>query len=123
MLFLNKEKMLFDKFLGEYMMTYANIIEAFEFMWGNFPEPVMLVHKTREILAVNKACRNTGRVVGKKCSSIGSSEKHKRCLADTALESNRAAFSKSEVRGKTIISYWVPVSGYTDIYIHFSVRV
>jgi len=32
-----------------------SIIEAFDLMWGQFPEPVTLVHKHRTVLAVNEA--------------------------------------------------------------------
>jgi hypothetical protein len=29
-------------------MVDSNVVEAFHLMWGNFPEPVMLVNKRRE---------------------------------------------------------------------------
>lgn len=102
-------------------MVDAKVIEAFQLMWGKFPEPVMLVHKTRDILAVNDACSKLGGVVGIKCSSIGAPERHKGCLANQALASQQAAYSKSEADGKTIIGFWIPVSEYPDIYVHFGV--
>lgn len=102
-------------------MIDSKVIDAFHLMWGNFPEPVMLVHKTREILAVNEACSKLGGVVGIKCSSIGEPERHKRCLANQALASQRAAYSKNESDGKTVIGFWIPVVDYPDIYVHFGI--
>lgn len=102
-------------------MIDAKIVEAFHLMWGNFPEPVMLVHKTREILAVNEACRSAGGTPGIKCSQIGSPDRHKGCLANQAIASQQAAYSQNEVDGKTIIGYWIPIPGHPDIYVHFGV--
>lgn len=102
-------------------MVDTKIVEAFQLMWGNFPEPVMLVHKSREILAVNKACSQAGGVVGIKCSSIGTPEQHKRCRANQALASQQATYVKSETNGKVVIGYWIPVEGNPDIYVHFGV--
>ncbi|SHI79108.1 hypothetical protein [Propionispora hippei] len=102
-------------------MTDAKVIEAFQMMWGNFPDPVMLVHKSREILAVNASYNKLGVVPGIKCSSMGTPERHKRCLANKALASQQAAFFKGEVNGKSVIGFWIPVVGYPDIYVHFGV--
>ncbi|AIF54108.1 hypothetical protein [Pelosinus sp. UFO1] len=101
----------------------AKVIEAFHMMWDNFPEAVMLIHKSREILAVNNACRNAGGVVGGKCSELGGSERHKGCLANQAIATNKATYSKSEVGGKEIIGYWIPLTDYPDIYVHFGVGI
>lgn len=35
-------------------MDNQNVIDAFHMMWDNFPEPVMLIQKSRHIYAVNK---------------------------------------------------------------------
>ena len=35
-------------------MSDNEIIQAFHLMWGNFPEPVMITQKSREMIAVNK---------------------------------------------------------------------
>jgi hypothetical protein len=99
----------------------SKVIDAFHLMWGNFPEPVMLVHKSRDILAVNEACSKLGGVVGIKCASIGAPEQHKGCLANQALASRRATYSKNESNGKTIIGFWVPVADSSDIYVHFGI--
>ena len=34
-------------------MTDEQIIEAFHAMWDNFPESIMLIKKSREIIALN----------------------------------------------------------------------
>ena len=34
-------------------MSDNEIIQAFHLMWGNFPEPVMITQKSREMIAVN----------------------------------------------------------------------
>ena len=102
-------------------MADEKVIEAFQMMWGNFPDPVMLVHKSREILAVNTACSKAGGVPGIKCSSIGGPERHKGCQANRALASQQAVFCKGESDGKSIIGYWIPVEGYPEIYVHLGV--
>ncbi len=102
-------------------MVDSKVIEAFDLMWGKFPEPVMLVHKTREILAVNEACRDAGGVVGRKCSQNGTPEQHKGCLANQALAAQETKYSKSKKGDKEIIGFWQPVTGYPDIYVHFGI--
>lgn len=102
-------------------MVDSKISEAFQLMWGKFPEPVMLVHKSREILAVNEACQNAGGTAGIKCSSIGTPDRHKGCLANQALASGQASYCKSDANGKTIIGYWIPVADHPEIYVHFGV--
>ena len=37
-----------------------SVIEAFHLMWDEFPEPAQLHHKSRMILAVNKASAALG---------------------------------------------------------------
>ncbi len=102
-------------------MTDAKVIEAFNLMWGNFPEPVMLVHKTREILAVNEACRKAGGVAGDKCSEKGSPEQHQGCLANQALATQQAKYLKTKSGAREVIGYWIPLTGYPDIYVHFGI--
>ena len=69
-------------------MVDQKILEAFQLMWGPFPEPVMLVHKDRTILAVNDLCRSIGTPIGIKCFSLnmeGGKTTCKRCKANMAL--------------------------------------
>lgn len=102
-------------------MVDTKVIEAFNLMWGKFPEPVMLVHRTREILAVNEVSRNAGGVTGSKCSEKGSPEQHKGCLANQALATQQAKYSRAKVGEREVIAHWIPVTGYPDIFVHFGV--
>ena len=102
-------------------MVDSKIIEAFHLMWGKFPEPVCLIHKSREIIAVNEVCQKNGGVIGVKCFSKDSSEPHKYCLANQALASQQATYSKGESYEKEVIGYWIPVTDCPEIYVHFAV--
>ena len=104
-------------------MSDHELIEAFHVMWGNFPEPTTLVHKSRKILAVNKACRALGMEAGMNCAKFGPPESHRGCLANQALRSQQPAYRKVESGGKEIISYWLPVEGWPEIYVHFGIGV
>ena len=52
-------------------MTDQEVIQAFHIMWDNFPEPVTITQRSREIIAVNKKAAELGLTAGIKCSSIG----------------------------------------------------
>lgn len=104
-------------------MIDSKVIEAFQLMWGNFPEPVTLVRKSREVVSVNAACRLIGRVEGMNCATQGAPEAHKGCLANQALATQQPAFKKIKFGDKEIISYWLPVDGYPDLFVHFGVGV
>ena len=105
------------------MVVDANVIDAFQLMWGSFPEPVTLVHKSREVIAVNAACESIGRVEGMNCATHGAPEAHKGCLANQALSTQQPAFKKSKFGDREIISYWLPLAGYPELFIHFGVGV
>lgn len=104
-------------------MVYDKVIEAFHLMWGNFPEGVQLTHKNREIIALNTACERFGRVKGMVCSSHGAPEGHKGCLANQALSTQQPIYKKSKFGEREIITYWLPVDGYPELFIHFGVGV
>jgi hypothetical protein len=105
-------------------MDDSKAIEAFHLMWGNFPEPVALVHKSREVIAVNAICLSTGRMeAGMNCAKPGLSDSHKGCLANKALDARKAAFRKIKYGTREIISFWVPVDGYPELFVHFGVGV
>ena len=36
------------------------VLDAFRMMWGLYPEPVMLIHAGREIIAMNKRAESLG---------------------------------------------------------------
>ncbi|SFL93599.1 hypothetical protein [Pelosinus propionicus] len=104
-------------------MIDSKVIEAFHLMWGNFPEPVQLTHKNREIIALNAACQKFGRTEGMKCSTHGAPEAHKGCLANQALDTQQPTFKKIKFGEREIITYWLPIEGYPELFIHFSVGV
>ena len=99
------------------------LVKAFHLMWGNFPEPATLVHKSREVIAVNAACQIIGRVAGMNCAKHGAPEAHRGCLANQALSTQQPAFRKSNSGEKEVIAYWLPVDGYPELFIHFGVGV
>ena len=105
-------------------MVEEKVINAFHLMWGKFPEAVMLVHKSREILAVNEAAEKLGRVPGMKCSQIGPPEGHRICQANKALAEQQAKYVKYlklDGGGKELIGVWSPLADGSDVYVHFSI--
>jgi hypothetical protein len=96
------------------------LTEAFSLMWGTYPAPASLVHKSRTIIAVNEACRAGGREPGMNCAEWDTPERHRGCLADRALKEQTAQYK--EVRGAagTFRVYWLPVPGHPDFYVHFT---
>ena len=97
------------------------VIEAFHVMWDNFPEPVSLVHKSREVLAVNKAHFLEP---GMFCSKTGLNGPHVGCLANKALAEQAAVavLNHSPFENKHVIGYWIPLDGHPDYFIHTGVR-
>ncbi len=90
------------------------VLNAFHLMWGNFPEGVSLVHKSRQVMAVNKAMEKMGVVrPGMNCAKVGSPEAHKGCLANK--------FVPLPLPGRDAVSFWIPLGEYPDFFLHFSV--
>jgi len=106
-------------------MIDAHVIEAFEMMWGLFPEPVMLVHRNRTILAVNQQARGLGLPAGIKCSSLNpanhTDDNCAQCQAAASLREGEAKWMFGEHGGRKIRGFWVPLAGVPDVYLHFSV--
>ncbi|MBC9784359.1 hypothetical protein H1S01_07520 [Heliobacterium chlorum] len=96
------------------------LAKAFELMWGKFPEPVMLIHRSRTVIAVNECCKQYGGVPGTKCNAVNP-EKHKGCKANVALDKNEA-IRQDSLSGETkIIGYWIPLTCVPDYYVHFGI--
>jgi hypothetical protein len=97
------------------------VIDAFHLMWDNFPDPVSLVHKSREVAAVNKAHYLEPGVI---CARTGREGSHAGCRANEALKSGKAIVcpNHSEAEDKERITYWIPLDGHSDYYVHLSVR-
>lgn len=100
----------------------AELAEAFQRMYGNFPESAMLLHKSKRIVALNDAARALGREPGNICAQLGPPEMHAGCLAHKAVNEQRAMYKAvTTPQGRSLIVYWLPVTGHADYYVHFSV--
>ena len=95
------------------------LIAAFEMMWGKYHEPVTLTHRNFTIIAVNEACKATGQVAGVKCNATNPGL-HKGCQAMEALKTNQSKIVTSDRDGIHWTSFWIPVSGFPDYFIHFT---
>lgn len=107
-------------------MVSQQTLDAFHQMWGTFPEPVMLVHKSRTVLAVNDFATKLGIPTEIKCFSLnqneqGISDHCRQCKANLALRTGEAISEKDSINGVEIIGFWVPVKGVPDIYVHFGI--
>lgn len=104
--------------------TDVRLVEAFQLMWGNFPDPMMLVHRDRTILAVNDACAAQGMGVGKKCFSYNpdpngvENNACRQCLANNALKAGAGIARDGDFGGQTIRGYWIPLKGSSEVFIH-----
>jgi hypothetical protein len=96
------------------------LIEAFTLMWGTYPAPASLVHKSRTIIAVNEACRLGGREPGMNCAKWGTPDRHKGCRASRALREQKAFHRETADAGGVFRVYWLPVPDYPDVYVHFT---
>ncbi len=102
-------------------MNYENILQAFHLMWDNFPEPVMVTQKSREIVAVNKKAAELGLKVGVKCSSIGKPENHKGCQCNKAIETGEPISCTYDGPFGKAYGYWLPISEKPEWVVHFGV--
>lgn len=100
----------------------AEIRKNFHLFCDNFPFPVMLIHKDRTILAVNKTAEEEGYPTGIRCIELGEKEHHKGCLAKQALteQTARRAVGYAEFSGTVLDSYWIPLAGSENLYLHFA---
>ena len=102
-------------------MTEQEIISAFHAMWGNFPEPVTITQKSREIIAVNEEAAKVGLKPGMKCSSIGKPEDHKGCLCNKSIESKQPIGVSYDGPFGKAYGFWIPIQDHPDWVLHFSV--
>ncbi len=107
-------------------MIEQKILDAFETMWGPFPEPVMLIHKDRTILARNEFARTAGIAAGVKCFSLNPEAVTgacKQCKANLALREHRTVCTEETRNGDRIIGYWMPLKDDREVYVHFGIGV
>jgi hypothetical protein len=97
----------------------------FHLFCDNFPFPVMLVHKDRTILAVNKAGEAVGYPTGIRCVEMGEKEHHKGCQANQALAEQTAkrVVGWFDFAGAVLDSYWIPLAGSSDLFLHFAADI
>lgn len=100
--------------------------ESFRSMWDGFPHPVLLLHKSRQIIDANEAARNLGVPLGVKCRDISPyPDKCKTsCLADKALAERIWKRIVSREKNKVSATYWIPLHSVEEgLYLHFVVDV
>lgn len=98
------------------------VISAFNMMWGLHPGPVMLVHVSRKIMAVNEAANKLGIAAGIFCYSLsGNSKVCPVCFANKALKQGQGIRNSAYVPAKKAFmdAFWIPIAGEQDLYIHF----
>ena len=97
---------------------YEELIHAFHLTWDGFPGVARLIGRDNCVLAANRAAEAAGLVAGQICAKMGPPESHKGCRKALALSTQTAQVDRP-VENK--IRAWIPVDGYPDIVVHFSV--
>lgn len=116
-----------ERALADQPVVPQHVIDAFHMMWGPFPEVVLLLHKSRAILAVNDVARAAGVPLGVKCSSLNPENKTddhcRQCQVLDALRSGEPVEKFSVSGGKRMKGYWLPLKDFPDVYVHFGVSI
>ena len=99
---------------------YEELIRAFHLTWDAFPGTARLIDKGNHVLAVNQAAAAAGFTEGQVCAKIGAPESHRGCRKALALSTQTAQVDRP-VENK--IRAWVPVEGYPEVVVHFSVML
>ncbi len=97
---------------------YEELIRAFHLTWDGFPGMARLISKDNCVLASNRAAEAAGLTAGQICSKMGPPESHKGCRKALALSTDTAQVDRPV---ENRIRAWVPVNGYPDIVVHFSI--
>lgn len=102
--------------------TEEQLIEAFNMMWGKYPEPVRLIDKNEIIIAGNEAYLATSgpEMIGTCCRDLQPAELHIGCRHAKCIKTGEAQMKDVEHFGVTWHTYWVPVAGAPDYLVHFS---
>ena len=98
-----------------------NVIDAFHLMWNGFPEPVMLTHKSFQVMAVNRAAAERGLQQGIFCNKIGTPEMHKGCRAQKCVREGKSQYLAMQLPDHEAVGFWLSVEGYPEFFIHLSV--
>lgn len=97
---------------------YEELIRSFHQTWDRFPGLARLIDKENHVLAANQAAEAAGLTAGQVCVKMGAPESHKGCRKALALSTGTAQVDRP-VENK--IRAWVPVDGYPDVVVHFSI--
>lgn len=97
----------------------------FLLQWEHFPYPALMIRKDRTILAANPAAERAGVNASIRCCEVGGRESHRECLTACGLTENatKRMVGYSKDFGAFLDSYWMPVVGLKDVYIHFSIDI
>ena len=104
----------------------SEIVAAFQMMWDSFPHPVMLLKKTREVVAANKAARDRGVPTKLKCFQLGGRDEiHEGCKANQAIDEGIAqrTVAHNKETNRVMDAYWLPVAAGQDLYLHFAINI
>ena len=102
-----------------------NLSEAFHLMYDGLPEPVQLCHKTYRVVAVNPAGAAFGRLPGHICAQGCSSLKAGLCRQAQMRKAGVTTWCYAEKTedAPRMITFWIPVAGNPDYYVHFGIGV
>ena len=100
-------------------VNQEELIRSFHMMWDNYPEMVRLIDRRFNVIAGNRVFYQMGGQDGVKCNT-GDPALHRGCQAMNALKTQETKTLSSEVEGVKWETYWVPVSGASDYYVHFT---
>ena len=99
---------------------YEDLLRAFHLTWDAFPGMARLIDKGNCVLAVNRTAEAAGFTAGQICAKVGAPESHRGCRKALALSTGRAQMDRP-VEEK--IRAWIPIDGYPDLVIHFSIAL
>lgn len=96
-------------------------IQAFQQMWGNYPEVALLLDRKHVIIAVNSVARGLGIEPGINCFTFNQTDRMcKGCMAPLMRKTGKAQRQVAHNDGRGIMdSYWIPVDGSDSLYVHF----
>ena len=99
------------------------ILKAFHLMWDPFPHGVLLLKKNRTIVDANLKALERGVILGSKCYALTGKGTgiHPGCLADDALKESLSKRTIIKRDGQIIDSYWLPIKGEEDLFVHFTI--
>lgn len=97
----------------------------FLLQWEYFPYPALMIRGDRTVLAANPAAQRAGVNMSIRCCEVGGKESHSECLTSCGLTGNAAKrlVGYSKDFGAFLDSYWMPVVGLSDVYVHFNIDI